>query len=397
VSPLGTPEFLSALVRRLRHHGLPIGVDDLIALRRALAAGFGWHDTAALRELCVMLWASTSTEAAVVRAVFNQSNPPEWRAVAPAPLAAYPADDAAGPSVDAPAHPDPRSRIESSIAADVPPPAAPTVVPVAGLPAITTALWRPEPSLILTAQYPLSAREIAQAWRRLRRSVRLGTPTELDVDATLRRRASRGVAVPPVLIPRYRNTARLLLLMDRQGSMTPYHGFVEHLRTAIEAAGRVDAVEAGYFHDVPDRRPDRAALAAAGDPSDPGIDDVLPHIAPMTQGIVYTDPDLTAPHSLDDTLSTMRPGTAVAVISDAGAARRKLDAVRLVETTAMLKALSSAGGVVCWLNPTPPTRWPHTTAGQVARHIPMFPMTRSGMDKAVEVLRGSPRPVERPL
>ncbi|MGI5239185.1 hypothetical protein [Dactylosporangium sp. CA-139066] len=392
--PPGTPEFLSGLVRRLRYHGLPVGVDDLIALRRALAAGFGWSGTAALRELCVMLWASTPADAAIVRAVFNQADPPEWRLDAPAPA---PSSSDAGPDGEAPVEPDVRTLSEPPAEAPLlPPAAAPTVAAVAGLPAVTADPPHADPSLILTAQYPLSAREIAQAWRRLRRPVRLGPAVELDVGATLRARARRGVPVPPVLVPRYRNTARLLLLIDRQGSMAPFHGFVDHLRTAIEEAGRVDAVQVAYFHDVPDRRPDRAALAA-GDLRDPRIDDILPGLAPMTRGTVYADPDLTSPRPLDETLAALRPRTAVAVISDAGAARRKLDALRLVETAAMLKSLSAAGGPVCWLNPAPAARWPHTTAGQVARHVPMFPLTRPGLYGAVEVLRGRPLPLERPL
>jgi uncharacterized protein len=388
--PLGTPGFLSGLVRKLRYHGLPIGVDDLIALRQALTAGFGWADTAALRELCVMLWASTQDEAALVRAMFVQADPPEWQ-LDPAP----PIDDEPDEEDD----PGPRPAAESPVAPARRPPArpAPTVEPVAGLPAITADALGTDPSLILTPQYPLSAREIAQAWRRLRRSVRQGPAVELDVATTLRIRGRNGVATPPVLVPRYRNTARLLLLIDRQGSMTPFHGYVEHLRTAIEAAGRVDAIEIVYFHDTPDRKADRGVLAEVRDPLDPRIDDILPLIEPMGGGLVYDDPDLTAPRHLASTLADLRPDTAVAIISDAGAARRRLDAVRLVETVAMVKALIAAGGVVCWLNPTPAARWARSTAEQIARHVPMFPLTRRGLYAAVEVLRGRPRLVERPL
>jgi hypothetical protein len=387
--PLGTPHFVSGLVRRLRYHGMPIGVDDLIALRRAMAAGFGWRDTSALRELCVMLWATGRDEAALVRAMFNQGDLPDWDlGEETGPDAGDESPVPAEQPSDQPAVPDIRRPAGTPV---------PEVGPVVGLAQVTVDPIAFDPTLILAPHYPVSAREIAQAWRRLRRSVRQGPAVEVDVAETLRRRGRNGLAGPPVLVPRYRNTARLLLLIDRQGSMTPFHGYADHLRDAIQAAARVDTIEVAYFHDTPDRRADRTVLAQVANPFDPRIDDILHLIDPMTRGTVYQNPALTRPRSLDGILGGLRPETAVAVISDAGAARQKLDAVRLVETVAMIKALRTAGATVCWLNPARRERWDHNTAGQLARHVPMFPLTRTGMYGAVEVLRGRPGRVERPV
>ena len=66
---------------------------------------------------------------------------------------------------------------------------------------------------VFLPQYPVSFRAVAQAWRRLRWPVREGPATELDVDATVQRRCSLGVVSPPVLRPRRRNRAKLLLLV----------------------------------------------------------------------------------------------------------------------------------------------------------------------------------------
>ena len=106
------------------------------------------------------------------------------------------------------------------------------------------------------------------SWRHLRRPVRSGPPVELDLAATIRERARSGVATPPVVMPRRRNTMRVLLLLDRNGSMSPYHGYVDYVLAAIRDAGRVDEVSVVYFHDVPvapDSRP-RAAAVLAEDP-----------------------------------------------------------------------------------------------------------------------------------
>ena len=50
-----------------------------------------------------------------------------------------------------------------------------------------------------------------------------------------------------------------------------------------------------------------------------------------------------------------------------------------------------------WLNPLPADTWAGSTAGELARHVPMFPMDRLGMYRAVDVLRGHPIALERPL
>ena len=127
---------------------------------------------------------------------------------------------------------------------------------------------------------------------------------------------------------------------------------------------------------------------------------MLSLIAPMRSGRVYGDPQLTVPVVLDDVLEQVTAATGVLVISDAGAARRKFDAFRLVDTVALLKAVgtgdSGAGGSgVAWLNPAPQTRWPRTTAAAIARYVPMYPFTRTGLDQAVDALRGRPVPLLR--
>jgi uncharacterized protein with von Willebrand factor type A (vWA) domain len=43
---------------------------------------------------------------------------------------------------------------------------------------------------------------------------------------------------------------------------------------------------------------------------------------------------------------------------------------------------------IAWLNPMPQKRWDGTTAGLVARLVPMFEVSRRGLQDAIDVLRG---------
>jgi len=124
---------------------------------------------------------------------------------------------------------------------------------------------------------------------------------------------------------------------------------------------------------------------------------VLGKIGPLRGGRVYDDPDLTKPRALDGILSGVTLATAVLVISDAGAARRQFDITRLLDSVALIKALRAGSAGVAWLNPVPRDWWSRTTAGQMARYVPMFALNRPGLYQAVDVLRGRPVPVERPV
>jgi uncharacterized protein len=387
----GLPPFLLEIVRQLRRRRLQVGVGDCHALRCALTAGFGLSSTNALRELCVALWAKSPVEAEIVRATFARVAVPDWELREMAEAAGAP-EVTDGPSQPGPSEDQPPADEQEKNGAE-----APRAEPVRDLGSAPPATGVRDRGLVLIPQYPLTAREIAQAWRRLRRPVRSGPAVELDVAATVDQRSRRGVPTPPVLVPRRRNAASLLLLIDRHGSMTPFHGYVNHVVTAIRDAGRIDDMTAVYYHDVPVGNSDRSALDQLADPFRPDLDPVLPLVPPMRDGRVYADPELTSPRSLTHVLAQLAAGTSALVISDAGAARRHFDTVRLLDTVATLKAIMASADAIAWLNPVPREQWQRSTAGQIARYVPMHPITRQGLYQAVDVLRGRPGQVEHPL
>ena len=124
-------------------------------------------------------------------------------------------------------------------------------------------------------------------------------------------------------------------------------------------------------------------------------------ISPLQAGDLYesNDSELLSPQSLKKVLQQYALGAAVVIMSDAGAARGRYDTQRLLNTVAFLKALRRYTLQYVWLNPLPKSYryWKNSTAEQIARHVPMFSLDRDGMYQAVNVLRGQPRTVERPV
>ncbi|SFP85592.1 hypothetical protein SAMN05660464_4471 [Geodermatophilus dictyosporus] len=386
------PDFLWQLVLQLRRRQIAIGVDDLDCLRQALGAGFGLSSREALRELLVALWAKSVEDQTVIRAQFEQLPMEGWDA---AKAIAGPTDTVPETGLDAPdsaATPTHGATVASE------PSVAPAVTrPVDAFPILPRRLGAAGVRYNLAPRYPLSERDVAQTWRRLRHPVRLGPPVELDAEETVRRRLDSGVATPPVERPRRRNAAKLLLLVDRQGSMTPFHGFVDHVVRAIRRQGTLAETAVWYFHDTPTEGAELAPLAHVRDSLVPVLDAVLHKIEPNEQGFVYRDPDLSNPVEVAEPLTTLGPDIGAALISDAGAARGRYDPVRLVECLAFVRAVRLRRSRVVWLNPVPVTRWPPSTAAQLARHVPMAPLDVTGMHRAVDVLRGRPVSLERPL
>ena len=269
------PPYLMPVIAQLRRRRIQVGIGDVQALQLALRTGFGLSSRDELRELCVALWAKSAAEVAIVRAAFaGLEGLADWTVVPPLDRAeprpnvrveGGEATEDAGTVEDEPLDGD-RNEAETGAVRNI----------GSGLgPGLESLRARGDGrGLMLIPQYPLTAREVAQAWRHLRRPVRSGPAVELDVAATIRERARLAVAIPPILAPRRRNAVRLLMLIDRNGSMTPFHGYVDHLVGAIKDAGRIDDVQAAYFHDLPGSLDGKVALEAMADPFSPGLDDV---------------------------------------------------------------------------------------------------------------------------
>ncbi len=396
---------LWALFKQLRDWHFVLAPADYSALHQALNAGFGWESSDALRDLCCALWAKSRQEQEILIKLFDDlvadlelegwQLPKETQALtSPKSL---PPEQLPTKKLMLEATPTPSSKEELPTAPpviegykrfpDIPPPS-------------TDILKQP---FILTPQFIINYREIAQAWRRLRKPMRKGAKRELDIEATIERRCRQGVVAPIVLVPRQRNAARVLLLIDRQGSMTPFHRASDELGKALRQSANLDDVTIFYFHNVPAEGADETILEPLSDQLFPKMDTVLAEIEPLTTGNVYKDAELLETYPLAQVLKMYAEHAAVVLLSDGGAARKQYNALRLLDTVAFLKALRIYTSTVLWLNPLPAREgnpcdyWANTTAAQIARHIPMFPLNRWGLHQAVNVLQGQVYSVECPL
>jgi uncharacterized protein with von Willebrand factor type A (vWA) domain len=362
---------LHGLFRALRDAGLPLGVADYLALLSALRQGEG-ADRAALLRLCKMLWTSSLEEGQTLERLFRASLPPELMdADVPPDLRAIDAgaeidEPVAPPTQKAPSlppetpagGPETPSGAEDTARIQTPFPAGDRAVGIAAA-TVQASVAKLDPALVprrlAAGEYlPVTPRQLGQSWRRLRRLEARGPRTELDLPATMESIARTGLAASPVLAARRVNVAHLLLLLDRDGSMAPFHPLIARLTDTALHGGGLRHVDVASFHNH--------ALDTIVRPSGP---------APLR-----------------DLLDGLPPGAVALIASDAGAARGGIEAERIETTRRMLALVGSAARHVVWINPCPRRRWPGTSAEEIAALVPMFEATRAGFDAAVRVLRG---------
>ncbi|MBV6628018.1 MAG: hypothetical protein KI793_34720 [Rivularia sp. (in: Bacteria)] len=218
---------------------------------------------------------------------------------------------------------------------------------------------KPLNRFIQISEYPpLTRRQMKQSWRYLRRMLREGVPTELDVEATVDSISKQGVLLEPVIVPRRVNRSKLLLLLDLDGSMMPFQNLSNQLAETARKGGRLENTDIYYFHNCP-------------------ID------------YLYRDRYYQMAEKIDDALTCPSSHyTAALLFSDAGAARGGLNPERVEVTAQFLEQLKQQVRNIAWLNPMPRYRWFGTTAGQIARFVPMFELSRQGLHNAIAVLRG---------
>lgn len=418
------------LFKQLRDWQFVLTPADYSALHKAVNAGFGWESLDALRDLCCALWAKSRQEQEILIKLFNDLvadlELDDWQLPEPVIIPSSSSKwshlvsilknslktfyDAIWKIIRSwrgttkSSIPEPDKKPETT----TPPKPENTTLPVVeghkplpDIPLPSTDVFKQ--AFILTPRFIINYREIAQAWRRLRKPMRQGAKTELDIEATIERRSRQGVVAPIVLVARQRNAARVLLLVDRQGSMTPFHRAAEEFCKALRQSANLDDVSFFYFHNVPAEGADETILTPLSDQLFPKMDTVLADIEPLTTGHVYKDTELLEAYPLSKVLQIYAKQAAVVLLSDAGAARKHYNALRLLDTVAFLKALRTYTSTIIWLNPLPPREnkpsdyWANTTAAQIARHIPMFPLNRLGLHQAINVLHGQVYSVECPL
>lgn len=208
--------------------------------------------------------------------------------------------------------------------------------------------------------FPVTRRQMKQLWRYFRRPLREGPPTELDVEATVNQIGRQGLLLEPILVPRRVNRTEMLLLIDQDGSMVPFQALSRRLAETALRGGRLGKAGIYYFHNCP-------------------VD------------YLYQDPNHLEAELVSNIVTNhCSPRTAVLIFSDAGAARGGYNDERYELTKEFITQLKQQVRYIAWLNPMPRSRWHSTTASAIANLVPMFELTRRGLQDAIGVLRGRP-------
>ncbi|XZN94267.1 MAG: CoxE [Microcoleus sp.] len=355
---------LIELFSQLREAGFPLGIGEYKLLLEALQKGFGTSDRTSLYRLCKTLWVKSAEDKRLFDYHFELIVKESQEAIPAIPektAKSAPETEDSGIIETAPQLTEQTS--EGILSAPHPELIEAIEDEVQAAKAVMQATNKYEAisdrQFILTSEYfPVTRRQMKQNWRYLRRPVREGPPVELDVEATVNQIGRQGILLSPVLVPRRINRSQLLLLIDRDGSMVPFHDLSQRLAETAVRGGRLGNAGIYYFQNCP-------------------VD------------YLYHDPYQLEAEKIDRLLANLLPEkSAMLIFSDAGAARGGYSEERVELTAAFLQQIKAKVRYVAWLNPMPESRWEGTTAGKVARLVPMFEMARRGLQDAIGLLRG---------
>lgn len=343
-------QIVLALFARRRRAGLVLGVGELLAALDAVDGGWGLAAEADLREMLEVLWCNTTEETrefgVLWESYFSQD---EARSTMP-PVLEHPVVSRTQPPVEL-------LRLSKDIST---PPSIETEIQSGWDVLPIKAPFAPTHLDELASFHgygPVSARFMAYTWRYLRRPRPDGPADILDIPATVTQAARQGFFIAPVYQRRERNHAHLLLLLDQNGSMMPFHRFNRDLVSTARHESTLIQLDVFYFHNL------------------------------VAQN-VYLDSYLTLPIKISSILSQCTPNTVILIVSDAGAARGYRNSRRIRETAVFLAQFKRAAAQVAWLNPMPRGRWEDSSAEMIERFVPMSQMDPEGMSHAVDVLRG---------
>lgn len=333
--------------------GLPLTIDEYHLLLQALKGGFGIASRDELKHICRLLWvkSKSSHQAEKFEQYFEQyferQLQPQTRK-----------------SNRTPKETTPEETEDSSDAEQLQTSANPTGSAFSSLhPIAIRGALLPEKSpreshyQLSVRDFPITERQIQQNWRYLRRPIREGALTEVDIEATVQQISQDGVFLEPVLIPNRVNQAELLLLIDVSNSMLPFDLLCGRLVDNIQG-GRLGKADIYYFRNSP-------------------------------RDYLYFHPQRPDAKPIDELLPKLHRNKTVAlIVSDGGAARGGINRERIELTATFLENLAPCVRHIAWLNPTPEERWQGTTAQAISQRVQMFELTPFGLKAAIRLRKG---------
>ena len=332
------------LFQQLQKAGMTLSPEQYDLLRQSIGQGFGlenwtqnWDD---LRQVCRVLWVKPSRnyDGQIFERVFDQYVRQTRQAIRVQQQSTKTDQGTAPPTPPDPPQstrqwprvpPRKTSHPETTTVAEETVPTA-FKIGVEGLPQVDDPRFKVTPS-----QMPLPQRTMVDSWQLLRRPLREGVRTELDLPATIRCISEVGYFSDVVMRPVKSKRAELIVLVDDGNMMLPYQPALQPLVRAI-ATQQITPATLYRFTTYPD--------------------EYLYDWQQPTQAI-----------PLDQVLARMHSRrTIVLVWGDAGGMQTRPAADHRQGLMAFLNRLCPCVRSLIWLNPLPPYRWSGTLAAEVA-------------------------------
>ena len=366
---------LLPLFNRLRQKDIPVGISEYLLAIKMIQCRGAWQDIERLKRLLCLLWVKSLEDQYIFNQLFEELVRPELEKqlleADKSPLPKVEEDSTSPPqkTENLDINSNPISQVSSKVQKEnKPQPNQPTnSIPIRdfsrkSLSEITPIKLRFRQSYNLIPRLPITRREMTGFWRNLRSLQREGAPENLDVQGTINLFCKMGFFSGVVLQPSRKNQVKLVLLIDCEGSMSPFKLLIDTLQESIEKVGLLNQKNIFYFHNVP-------------------------------RGYLFTKPNLTKPLPIEEILSREVGNNSVVIVSDGGAARRTYDSERLHQTKEFIRQLSDKTYLYGWLNPVPEFQWRMTTAEDIATFIPMYSLNPQGLNDLVKILLGYPFPM----
>ena len=366
---------LLPLFNRLRQKDIPVGISEYLLAIKMIQSRGAWQDIERLKRLLCLLWVKSLEDQYIFNQLFEELVRPELEKqlleADKSPLPKIDEDSTFPPqkTENLDINSNPISQVSSEVKqGNKPQPNQPTNSISTrdssrkSLSEITPIKLRFRQSYNLIPRLPITRREMTSIWRNLRLLKREGAPENLDVQGTINLFCKMGFFSGVVLQPSRKNQVKLVLLIDCEGSMSPFKLLIDTLQESIEKVGLLNQKNIFYFHNVP-------------------------------RGYLFTKPNLTKPLPIEEILSREFGNNSVVIVSDGGAARRTYDSERLHQTKEFIRQLSDKTYLYGWLNPVPEFQWRMTTAEDIATFIPMYSLNPQGLNDLVKILLGYPFPM----
>jgi uncharacterized protein with von Willebrand factor type A (vWA) domain len=214
----------------------------------------------------------------------------------------------------------------------------------------------------------LDVRQIELALRKLRAFSREGSLEELDLEGTIDATAENGGELEIVTRPPRRPNTRVILMMDVGGSMDPYSQTMTQLFSAAKRSTHWKELRIYYFHNC-------------------------------IYGAVYPTEQFRDPVKITDLVADCGPHYKLVMVGDALMAPWELlgapsygESEKAAPGVAWLLHLREHFERSVWLNPEPPNVWGGSTIDTIRGIFPMFELTLDGLSEAVtELTRGATR------